>query len=123
MNQKITTLLLFAGAVALIGYFYVDSQGTTLGDLQPKLAQDALAARFEYLSQQGTNACGGGKDIVKSLSGDAHMQGACCGAMSLHSWASLGYLKKPTIDLWILQVMSTQAWVALSFLKERTYVS
>jgi len=86
MNQKITAILLLGGAVALIGYFYVDSRGALLSDLQPKLAQDALAARFEYLSGQGTNACGGGKDIVKSLSGDARMQGACCGAMSLHSY-------------------------------------
>lgn len=86
MNQKITTLFLLAGAVAFVGYFYLDSRGTTLSDLQPKLAEDALAARFEYLSQQGTNACGGGKDIVKTLSGEARMQGACCGAMVLHSY-------------------------------------
>lgn len=86
MNQKITTLFLLAGAIALVGYFYIDSQGIALSDLQPKLAEDVLAARFEYLNQQGTNACGGGKDIVKTLSGDARMQGACCGAMSLHSY-------------------------------------
>lgn len=86
MNQKITTILLLGGAVALIGYFYFDSRGSTLSDLQPTLGHDALAARFEYLSQQGTNACGGGKDIVKTLSQDARMQGACCGAMNLHSY-------------------------------------
>lgn len=51
MNQKIITLLLLGGAVALVGFFYFDSRGTTLSDLQPTLAQDALAVRFEYLSQ------------------------------------------------------------------------
>ena len=59
MNQKITIRLLFGGATALVRYFYFDSRGTTLSDLQPKLGHDVLAAQFEYLSQQGTNARGG----------------------------------------------------------------
>ncbi len=86
MNQKITTILLLGGAVALVGYFYLDSHGTRLSELQPKFGKDALAARFEYLSKQGTNSCGGGKDVVKSLADDGSMQGSCCGAMSLHSY-------------------------------------
>lgn len=86
MNQKITTILLLGGAVALVGYFYLDSRGTKLGELQPHLAHEALAARFEYLSQQGTNSCGGGKDVVTTLSSEGRMQGSCCGPMSLHSY-------------------------------------
>ena len=86
MNQKITTILLLGGAVALVGYFYLDSSGTDVSEVSSPLGHDALAARFEYLSQQGTNSCGGGKDIVKTLADEGRMQGSCCGAMSLHSY-------------------------------------
>lgn len=86
MNQNITSILLLGGAAALVGYFFLDSRGTNLGELQPSLGHDALAARFEYLSQQGTNSCGGGKNVVHSLSDEGRMQGSCCGAMSLHSY-------------------------------------
>lgn len=95
MNQKITTILLLGGAAALIGYFYIDSRGTGLSELQPHLGQEALAARYDYLSQQGTNSCGGGKDVVKSLADEGRMQGSCCGPMNLHSYEEqIGGLKK-----------------------------
>jgi len=86
MNQKITTILLLGGAVALVGYFYIDSRGTDVGEVSSHLGHDALAVRFEYLSQQGTNSCGGGKDIIKTLADEGRMQGSCCGSMVLHSY-------------------------------------
>lgn len=69
-----------------MGYFYLDSRSVSPGAFQPHLGHDALAARFEYLSGQGSNSCGGGKGIVDSLSAEGRMQGSCCGAMSLHSY-------------------------------------
>ena len=53
----------------------------------PPLVSETLAARFDYLSQQTTNACLGGKDYASSLSPDGkRIQGSCCSLMDLHSY-------------------------------------
>lgn len=78
MNQRIVMMLLVGGAAVLIGYFYLDSRRMDRGE--------ALAARFAYLSQQGTNSCGGGKEVLHSRADAERMQGSCCGPMNLHSY-------------------------------------
>ena len=96
MNQKITTILVIGAALALVGYFYVDSRGTKLSDLSPKLGEDALAARFEYLSQNGNSSCSGAfKDSISSMGDGERLQGSCCSPMDAHRYVEqLTGLKK-----------------------------
>src|SRR5689334_1198139 len=50
-------------------------------------ANDELAKRFEFLSNNGNSNCSQGfLDSIPSLSKNARLQGSCCGPMDLHSY-------------------------------------
>jgi len=93
MNQKNIAITILFASLLFSGVFLWRSSGNenvSSGTDYPKyslnMTDEALAARFEYLSAQGSNSCGGGKDVVNFLKEDGRMQGSCCGAMSLHSY-------------------------------------
>lgn len=93
MNQKNIAISILLVSVLLSGALLWSSFGNRDASIETgypeyslNLTKEALAARFEYLSQQGSNSCGGGKDVVNFLSEDGRMQGSCCGAMSMHSY-------------------------------------
>ncbi|TSC78362.1 MAG: hypothetical protein G01um101429_822 [Parcubacteria group bacterium Gr01-1014_29] len=51
------------------------------------LANTALAAKFEELSQNGNSSCSAGfKDSIVAMSDDARLKGSCCSPMSLHRY-------------------------------------
>ena len=87
---------IFASAFALLLIFGAVTINITSPDGSSELSypmysvnmtQEALAARFDHLSQQKTNSCGGGKDYVAWLSDDGkRIQGSCCSPMTLHSY-------------------------------------
>lgn len=87
MNKQI----LFAGAIALsliVGVLILgDSPGKQGKEHSASsITNTALAAQFEHLSNQTTNSCGGGKQVVFGLPKDGRLQGSCCQAIDAHSY-------------------------------------
>lgn len=83
---------IFAGAIVIlfvVGVFILGDAPTQQGDHEQStgpITNTALAAQFEHLSNQTTNSCGGGKQVVFDLSEDGRLQGSCCQAMDAHSY-------------------------------------
>ncbi len=85
MNEKTTFGLILLLTVVLGGYFYLDSSGRL--SKSSVVGNDALAARFEYLSQNGNSSCGGVfKDSVATMADDERLQGSCCSPMDFHRY-------------------------------------
>ena len=81
-------------AAIIAGYFYFalskplfnfsprESQKVTKG-----LVNEALAARFDYLSKNGNSSCSGAfRDSIASMPDNARLQGSCCSPMSMHRY-------------------------------------
>ncbi|MEK7519592.1 MAG: hypothetical protein AAB565_02325 [Patescibacteria group bacterium] len=93
-QNKLTPLVIFLVLGATILYFANAlsqkeelAKNTKNESLLPPLVSETLAARFDYLSKETTNACGGGKDYVAQLSSDGkRLQGSCCNLMDFHSY-------------------------------------
>ncbi|MDP3727707.1 MAG: hypothetical protein Q8R35_03675 [bacterium] len=78
--------------VLLVGYWYVapskpfDFSGGTEGRIAGPINQ-ALAARFDYLSQNGNSSCSQSfRDSIASMADAMHLQGSCCSPMSTHRY-------------------------------------
>lgn len=85
MKQNIITFIVIAGAVLLLGYFYLDSSGKLAKSVV--VGSDALAARFEQLSQSGNSTCSAAFDqSIEGMSDSERIQGSCCSPMSLHRY-------------------------------------
>lgn len=52
------------------------------------ITQEALAAKFEKLSQNGNSSCSGDfKNSISSMSDNARLQGSCCSPMNFHRYS------------------------------------
>ncbi len=88
LNSKIWILiivLIFLG----LGYWYAaiirpfDSKKQSFSPVK-----SALAAKFNYLSQNGNSSCSGDfKDSISSMPDNARLQGSCCSPMSYHRYS------------------------------------
>ncbi|MBI3984329.1 MAG: hypothetical protein HY344_00090 [Candidatus Levybacteria bacterium] len=60
------------------------------------IIRQALAAKFEMLSQNGNSSClGDFKDSISTMPDDARLQGSCCSPMNMHRYSEqIGGLKK-----------------------------
>jgi hypothetical protein len=53
----------------------------------PPLANTALAAKFQQLSQNGNSSCSGAfKNSITSMPDGARLQGSCCSPMNMHRY-------------------------------------
>lgn len=92
MNKN---LLITIIVIALVvgGYFYLskprpafDFKGSDKVTAHP--VNEALAARFDYLSQNGNSSCAASfKDSIASKPADARLRGSCCSPMSTHRYS------------------------------------
>lgn len=83
MNKRVGLLGLFIIAAAVLGYFYFSFQQETKG-----LVNQALAAKFDYLSKNGNSSCSGAfRDSIASMPDNARLQGSCCSPMSMHRYS------------------------------------
>lgn len=78
--------------VLIAGYWYLtpskpfDFSSETEGHVAGPVNQ-ALAARFDYLSQNGNSSCAASfKNYIAAMPDNAHLQGSCCSPMSVHRY-------------------------------------
>lgn len=92
VNPAVIILLLIAG------YFYLSSNGPvfdfntnsrSLSQVsQNFLANEALAARFDFLSKNGNSSCSAAfRDSISQMPDEARLQGSCCSPMSMHRYS------------------------------------
>jgi len=73
--------------VILIGLIIFSYSKSSINITNQGADTKELEARFVFLSNAGTNACGGGKDYINRLSVDGtRIQGSCCSAMDFHRY-------------------------------------
>ena len=88
MNQRATFIVMIVLAVAFGGYMYLDASGRLSNVPAPKLADDALAARFEQLSNSGNSSCSAAfTDTIGTMPEGARLQGSCCSPMDIHRYS------------------------------------
>lgn len=95
MNKKIIISIFIIGAF-IAGYFYF-SKSKPLFNFSPKqssqqetkgVVNEALAAKFDYLSKHGNSSCSSAfRDSIVSMSDDARLQSSCCSPMSMHRYS------------------------------------
>jgi hypothetical protein len=89
-NLSITMTVL---VVIILGYVFLSySQPFEPGQLKEQTHQEvvseALAARFDYLSQNGNSSCSASfRNSIPSMPDDARLQGSCCSLMSMHRYS------------------------------------
>lgn len=94
MNKKIILSVFIIGAF-IAAYFYF-SKSLPLFNFSPKepqqvtkgLVNEALAAKFDYLSKNGNSSCSSAfRDSIASMPDTARLQGSCCSPMSMHRYS------------------------------------
>lgn len=89
-NLPITIIVI---ALAVGGYLYLsksrsafDFKGSDKATVHS--VNEALAARFDYLSQNGNSSCSASfRTSISSMPDDARLQGSCCSPMSVHRYS------------------------------------
>ena len=93
VNTKV--VIATATIAVLVGYAWFSSlktlfnfqAGSSPGGLSYRLADPALAAKFDYLSQNGNSSCSAAfKESISSLPATARLQGSCCSPMNTHRY-------------------------------------
>jgi len=84
ISKQILPVILFA---FLLGAAVLTSKNSQNSELKPHIASEALAAEFDYLSQNGNSSCSASfKESIPSLPTGARLQGSCCSPMNLHRY-------------------------------------
>lgn len=92
MNKKLPTAIIFF-TVIVLGYLFISSsQQFKFGQPEERThtgaVNEALAARFDYLSQNGNSSCSASfKNSISSMPDDARLRGSCCSPMSTHRYS------------------------------------
>lgn len=96
MSQRIYLPAFLIVLVAILGYAHFSLSRPIFNfspKSPPKVQSDfpvsqALAAQFEYLSQNGNSSCSSAfRDSIASMPDDARLQGSCCSPMSMHRYS------------------------------------
>ena len=94
MNKKLQITII---AITLLvgGYLYISSKPAFNFRGQPSKEQssshivnEALAARFDYLSKNGNSSCSAAfRDSIASMPDSSRLEGSCCSPMSVHRYS------------------------------------
>lgn len=83
INKKVyiaVILLLVIAAVFYLGLFSKNNGS-------PPLVNQALAAKFDYLSKNGNSSCSQSfQTSIPAMPDGSHLQGSCCSPMSMHRY-------------------------------------
>ncbi|TSC74871.1 MAG: hypothetical protein G01um101430_688 [Parcubacteria group bacterium Gr01-1014_30] len=87
MKRQYQTLALIL-FVFLLGTAVFTSKNSQNSELKLHIAPEAMAAKFDYLSQNGNSSCSANfqKSIPQMTDAD-HIRGSCCSPMSLHRYS------------------------------------
>ena len=95
-NKKVILPIIAIGAFAA-GYFYFalpkplfnfSSQFSVSQQSTDRKVNQAVAAKFEYLSKNGNSSCSSAfRNSISSMPDSARLQGSCCSPMSLHRYS------------------------------------
>ena len=84
-KYQIIALLLFA---VLLGTAFFSTKKNQETELKPHIASEALAAKFDYLSQHGNSSCSATfQNSIPQMIDDNRIQGSCCSPMSFHRYS------------------------------------
>ena len=94
MNKKLQ-ITVIATASLLGGYFYLSSglafnlSDSFFGDkTSSPIVNEVLAAKFDYLSQNGNSSCSASfQTSISSMADDKRLLGSCCSPMSIHRYS------------------------------------
>lgn len=94
MNKQYAIVLI---GVFIAGYFYLtlakpvfnfSSQSPASQQSTGQKVNQAITAKFEYLSKNGNSSCSSAfRDSISSMPDTARLQGSCCSPMSLHRYS------------------------------------
>ena len=83
-QYQVVVLVIF---VFLLGWVFFSTKKDLSFNLQPHLASEAVAAKFDYLSQHGNSSCSANfKNSIPQMSDNNRIQGSCCSPMSFHRY-------------------------------------
>ena len=86
MNKQ--TLFAVAIVSLLIGGVFFLERSPEQAEQSYNLANTALAAKFEELSQSGNSSCSGEfYDSIDTMPDSARLQGSCCSPMNMHRYS------------------------------------
>ncbi len=84
-QYQIIALTIFA---LLLGTVYFSTKKSRDAELKLHIAPEALAAKFDYLSQNGNSSCSASfQKSIPQMSDDSHIKGSCCSQMSFHRYS------------------------------------
>lgn len=87
MNKRYQTIVVIILAL-LIGTVYFSTKRSQHNNMRSRIAPEALAAKFDYLSQNGNSSCSATfRNSIPNMSDDNHIQGSCCSPMNLHRYS------------------------------------
>lgn len=82
---QVIFLVLFA---LLFGTVFMSSPRNQNSVMMSHIAPEALAAKFDYLSQHGNSSCSANfQESIPHMSDDSHIRGSCCSPMSSHRYS------------------------------------
>lgn len=82
---KTITIIILA---LLIGAVFLTPKKNQNGERKPHIASETLAAKFDYLNQNGNSSCSAGfRNSIPNMSDGSHIQGSCCSPMSLRRYS------------------------------------
>lgn len=87
MNKQtifaLAIVLFLVGGTVFLGGSQQQETSTNVGHVN-----EALAAKFENLSQNGNSSCSATfKESILAMSDDARLKGSCCSPMNIHRYA------------------------------------
>jgi hypothetical protein len=95
VNKKLQ-ITIVAIAILVGGYFYLSSvsvfnlsnRSSSSDKNSSHVVNEALAAKFDYLSKNGNSSCSASfRTSISSMPDTARLQGSCCSPMSTHRYS------------------------------------
>ena len=94
MNKKLQ-ITIVAIAILIGGYFYLSSgpafdlaNRSSDEKSSTHVVNEALAARFDYLSKNGNSSCSASfRSSISTMPDDERLRGSCCSPMSVHRYS------------------------------------
>jgi hypothetical protein len=84
-QYQVTAITILA---LLIGTTFLVSKNNQNSEVVSPVVSQALAAKFDYLTQNGNSSCSASfQNSIRQLADESHIQGSCCTSMSMHRYS------------------------------------